>query len=316
MRRTNTERNGRHDSHQAGGRATQAGFLAIVLWATLALLSASVQRLPPFELLALTFAVGGALGLGRALLGGQMRAAFRQRPAVWALGVGTFFGYHSLYFVALKHAPAVHVSLIAYLWPLLLVLFSGRQGGAGRSILGATMGLAGVMLLLLRDGTANAGHADGVVGYVAALACAFIWSGYSALNRRFPEVPPVAVTAFCLATALLGSIVHLALEPTVVPDAREALAMAALGLGPIGAAFFFWDHGTKHGDLRMLGVLSYATPLLSTLLLVAFGIAHFSWPVALACAFITGGAFIASRKQGEKKVAGGVDPRPSGSTPG
>jgi drug/metabolite transporter (DMT)-like permease len=46
----------------------------------------------------------------------------------------------------------------------------------------------------------------------------------------------------------------------------------ALGIGPVGAAFFTWDIGMKRGDIQLLGVASYAAPLLSTLALVAAGI--------------------------------------------
>ena len=48
--------------------------------------------------------------------------------------------------------------------------------------------------------------------------------------------------------------------------------MLAQGLGPVGLAFYLWDMGMKHGNIRLIGVLSYATPLLSTLLLAAFGL--------------------------------------------
>jgi len=38
--------------------------------------------------------------------------------------------------------------------------------------------------------------------------------------------------------------------------------VVALGLGPVGLAFFTWDVGMKRGDIQMLGTLSYAAPLL------------------------------------------------------
>jgi len=274
-------------------RATRWGCLAIGLWATLAWFSTSARRLPPFQLLAMTFAVATALGLARmALVGGAWRA-FRQPLRVWLVGVGGLFGFHALYFVALAKAPAVHVSLIAYLWPLLIVVLSGTR--SARALVGAAMGFSGVLLLVV---THDRVHADvrpeHAAGYLAALACAFTWAGYSVLNRRFVTVPVDAVTGFCLVTAVLGGAVHAATEITVAPTPHEMVSAIALGLGPVGAAFFLWDHGTKHGDLPLLGVLSYATPLLSTLLLVVSGAAHASWSIALACLFIAGGAWLAS----------------------
>jgi drug/metabolite transporter (DMT)-like permease len=68
-----------------------------------------------------------------------------------------------------------------------------------------------------------------------------------------------------------------------------------LGVGPVGAAFFLWDIGMKRGDVALLGVLSYASPILSTALLVALGYADAAWTLALACALMLAAALIATR---------------------
>ena len=83
-------------------------------------------------------------------------------------------------------------------------------------------------------------------------------------------------------------------EQTVQPVGIEWLAILYLGLGPVGVAFFTWDYGVKRGDIKVLGAFSYAAPLLSTLLLVGFGLADPSWVLALACIFIVGGAVLAA----------------------
>ena len=72
-------------------------------------------------------------------------------------------------------------------------------------------------------------------------------------------------------------------------------AMLALGLGPVGAAFFTWDIGMKRGDIQLLGVASYAAPLLSTLVLIASGFAEPSLRIAIACVLVTGGAVLAAK---------------------
>ncbi len=51
----------------------------------------------------------------------------------------------------------------------------------------------------------------------------------------------------------------------------------------------------KKGDVAFLGVASYAAPVLSTLLLVAAGMAPASPVLAVACALIVVGALIAGR---------------------
>ncbi len=280
-------------------RATLIGGIAPLLWATLALLTTLARPVPAFQLVALTFAVAFAAALVKWSIEG--RAAFarlRQPGPVWLLGIGGLFLYHVFYFTALARAPAVDASLIAYLWPLLLVLFSSLLPGETLRwwhAAGAAAGLAGAVLLITGGGTVTF-RAEYAAGYGAAFACALTWSGYSVLSRRLGAVPTDVVGGFCGATAVLGLMFHLRFEETQWPaDPLGWAAIVGLGLGPVGAAFFAWDHGVKRGDIKALGALSYASPLLSTLLLIGFGRAEASWLIAAACLLIVGGALVAGR---------------------
>ena len=278
-------------------KATLIGALAVPLWAVLALFTTGAAGIPPFQLLALSFAVGACFNALLLMRRGLSAWRVLRQPArVWLLGVGGLFGYHWFYFIALSHAPAVQASLIAYLWPLLIVLFSALLPGERvrvSHILGVMLGLLGAALLLLGDGALDF-QSGYWLGYLAAIACALTWSSYSVLNRLFGGVSSDAVTGFCAVTALLGALCHVALEQTVWPSNSQWLAILGLGLGPVGAAFWVWDYGTKHGNIQVLGTLAYATPLLSTLLLIAFGQGQASWPVVIACGLIVGGALVAA----------------------
>src|SRR3546814_12255651 len=105
----------------------------------------------------MTFAVAFLVSLAvLAARGARAFAAWRQAPAVWALGAAGLFGYHFFYFVALGNAPAVDASLIAYPLPLLLVIFSALLPGAQlRSfpIFRPDLGLAGPDLLFINRDT-------------------------------------------------------------------------------------------------------------------------------------------------------------------
>ena len=85
-------------------------------------------------------------------------------------------------------------------------------------------------------------------------------------------------------------------EPTQWPQTTgQWLAVAALGIAPVGAAFYAWDIGMKRGDIRILGVASYVAPLLSTAFLVLAGYAAASMSLALAAALVAGGGLIAAK---------------------
>ncbi len=276
--------------------ATLIGLVAIALWALLALFTAASGTMPPFQLTAVTFLIGGSAGAVSWLWRPGAARALRQPLRVWALGVGGLFGYHALYFAALRLAPPAEAGLVNYLWPLLIVVFSGFLPGErlkGVHIAGAALGFAGVVALSLGSGLAA--RPEHVPGYLCAFVAAFVWAGYSVLSRRVSAVPTDAVAGFCLATSALSAGCHLAFETTVWPTgAAQWLAILALGLGPVGLAFYAWDIGMKRGDIRMLGVVSYATPVLSTLALVAGGYAEPTAALAMACALIVVGALVAS----------------------
>ncbi|TFH84912.1 EamA family transporter [Billgrantia azerbaijanica] len=275
-------------------RATAIGATTVFNWALLAALTQLAGPVPPFLLTALAFAIAFvcfALWLG--LRGESLAAPLRQPPAVWALGVGGLFGYHALYFVAQQNAPPANAGLISYLWPLLIVVFVALLPGERLKavhLVGALLGFGGAALLV--GGDVDAGGST--LGYAAAFACAFVWSGYSVLSRATRGVPTAAVGGFCLVTALLAALCHLLFEPSRWPQGIGWLGVIGLGLGPVGSAFFTWDLGVKHGDLRLLGLFAYFTPLLSTLVLIAAGYATATPLLALAAALITLGMLVGS----------------------
>ncbi|MEH6473265.1 MAG: EamA family transporter [Halopseudomonas sp.] len=284
-------------------RATFIGSISIVLWGALALLTRLTDgRIPAFQMMAMTFTVAFLLMSVRWWCQGHLGLRHLRQPVLaWLLGVGGYFGYHFCYFVAMSKAPAVEVSLLAYLWPLLIVLFAAFLPGEKlkkQHLLGALLALAGCWILI---GQGSSGFsAEHLPGYLLALTCALIWSSYSVASRLLRSVPTDAVGWFCAMTALLALICHLLWESTVWPqNAVQWVGVLGLGLGPVGIAFFTWDYGIKHGNLQLLGVLAYAAPLISVLLLVMAGDAEPSWALALACLAIIAGSALAgiSRKR-------------------
>ena len=278
-------------------KATLIGFTAILMWSFLAYLTDASGRMPPFQLSAITFAIGSLPGILTFILRPERIRQLRQPAKVWLTGVLGLFGYHFLYFTALRNAPAVEAGLIAYLWPLLIVVGSALLPGERLRwyhVVGALGGLAGTVLIVGKNGV-DFDPAYGF-GYLAAFLCAFTWAGYSLITRRFEAVSTDVVTGFCLATSILSALCHLGLETTVWPeDLPQWAAVVGLGLFPVGLAFYAWDHGVKNGDIQILGASSYAAPLLSTLILILFGPAEPSLRIAMACVLITGGAIIAAQ---------------------
>lgn len=269
---------------------------AIALWASLAALGVSLSHVPPFLLTGLALLVGSLIALPLSRFDWRQ---WRVPASTLALGVYGLFGFHFLLFIALRHAPPVQANLVNYLWPLGIVvmapLFLPGVSLTTRHLLAAVLGFAGAALAILGRG----GDGTGAVwawGYVPAAGSAFIWASYSLLTKRVTPFPTAAIGSFALASGLLSLLCHALLEPAVALSARDWGLIALLGLGPLGGAFFLWDAALKRGDARQIGVLSFLTPLLSTLALLWVRGETPSASVAVAAVMIIGAAVLATRR--------------------
>ena len=164
----------------------------------------------------------------------------------------------------------MEANLVNYLWPLLIVLLSPvllRDVTLGtRHVIAALMGLAGAALAIGAAPAALDGRA--LVGFALAAGSATTWACYSLLVRRVPPFSSWAIGGFALASGALALLCHALFEPAATWQAGDGWRLLLLGLGPMGAAFYLWDIAMKRGDPRIVGVLAYATPVLSTLLLL------------------------------------------------
>jgi drug/metabolite transporter (DMT)-like permease len=253
---------------------------------------------PPFHTTAITFAIGGALLLAFAVVRGRWQA-LSPHPKAFALALYGLFAYHALYFAALRLAPAAEANLIASLWALLTVLLSGLLPGHrlhGRHVVAALLGLAAAALLVGEIGAATDAFPSRLLGLGLAFACAFVWASYSVLSRLVAAIPSESLALPCLATSALALVAGLIFESwTPVPSTASWLALLLLGLGPVGAAFLLWDIGMKRGRIATLGVLAYASPIISTVLLVLLGLAEASFALGAACLMMVAAAVIAVR---------------------
>lgn len=268
---------------------------AIALWASLAALGVALSHVPPFLLTGMSLLVGSLIALPLSRF--DLRQWRVPLPTL-ALGIYGLFGFHFLLFLALRHAPPVQANLVNYLWPLGIVvmapLFLPGVTLTTRHVLAALMGFAGAALAIL-GGASDVGETRWAWGYLLALASAFIWASYSLLTQRVRHFPTAAIGSFALASGLLSLLCHAWLEPAVNLTAQDLLLIAVLGLGPLGGAFFLWDAALKRGDARQIGVLSFLTPLLSTVTLLLVRGEAPSLAVGLAALLIVGAAVAATR---------------------
>ena len=275
---------------------TAFGLLAILSWGLLAVLSTYSKAIAPFQLLALCFLIATLLIYIKRFFKSEKLFIKPQLTSMqWIVGISGLFGFHFCYFMAIRNAPVIEVSLIAYLWPLFLGIYVAPSAYIKRAIFGGILGFVGVANIMQGDFQFDFNNSN-VIGYLFALGCAFIWSGYSwfiSVNKSRTD----DISWITLVSALLALLSHLFLEDSNWSlSAVEWTAVILLGLGPVGGAFYLWEIGMKSGNKTLLASCSFFTPALSALALYIFSLSEFSYEIIAALVLILFGAAITNSR--------------------
>jgi drug/metabolite transporter (DMT)-like permease len=262
---------------------------AVLLWASLATLSAGLAHIPPLLMTGIGLLIGSLLALP---LSRFQLSKLKVSPKLLAIGVYGLFGFHLALFAALQNAPAVQANLVNYLWPLLIVILAPAFTGGTlklKHVLSAVAGFVGAALAILSGAQLSGGLE---IGYLYALIAAVIWATYSLLTKRFGAFSTSAIGTFAFVSGLLAIAAHFVFEPAASITSADWLILVVMGLGPLGGAFYLWDYALKHGSAQRVGLISFATPLLSTLfLLLSSG--QIPTPLLLvSAALIVGAAYV------------------------
>lgn len=252
-------------------------FAGIGFWSTNALAgSTALERMPVsvvmlVQFAAATLALGVIRGVQRARAGPSPTAPSRSdRRYSLALGGLGFGGTMFLQYLGFAFAPVVEANIIAYGWPMFAAVWlaiASPDRGTRLGLMLAGTGFVGVGLII----TGGAGLQGGgsVLGYAAALGSALCMAFYSLGSGR-NRVPALDVMLRGGVLGFAASLVLLlALGDTPQPS-WSWLAAAYVGLGPCAAGYLAWSAAMARSGGR-LAPLGYATPLLSSLLLLLSG---------------------------------------------
>lgn len=270
------------------------GIVAIFMWGSLALLGSHTKDIPAFQLLSLCFFISALIMLVKRISTKQPVFTLPKLSVTqWWVGVGALFGFHFCYFMALKQAPAIEVSLISYLWPILFALMLSTKANILRCIVGSSISFIGVSVIIL-SGHSLSFNTDYAIGYGLAFSCAVIWSSYSwFMSTTDNNIDDIGWLSFGVACVSLCA--HLLLEQSQWTFSfAQWVWILLLGIGPVGGAFYCWDAGVKHGNKTLLASLSFLTPVMSSLFLTVFGVIAFSPYLVMSLLFILFGGAVAN----------------------
>ncbi len=267
---------------------------AVLLWASLASLGVTLGNIPPLLMTGVGLLVGSLIALP--FSGFQLRKLLVPKKALF-IGVYGLLGFHLALFAALQLAPAVQANLLNYLWPLLLVLLAplfSKTRLRPSHVFAGLLGFAGASIAILSSGGDGA-RPEYLLGYVFATAAAVIWATYSLLSSRLGDLSSYSVGSYAFVSGLLALGLHFVFENSVDFQATDLALLLVMGLGPLGGAFYLWDYALKNGNPQRAGIISFATPVLSTTLLLLVSGQALTLEILLAAALIVIAAVIGRR---------------------
>ena len=270
------------------------GYLSLIMWSFGAVFTALIKNLPVFQTLFLVFSISFLL-IALKLTLTHTWYRIKQPWFLWLIGIIGMFGNEYLFIAAFKHAPAVQVDLINYLWPIMVIVFSGllpNETFKIKYVFAAFIGFYGVFILITNGEGIHGFHVEYWQGYCLAFLEAFVWTAYTLFARHYRTVPTEMVGMYYGVSALIACFFHFFTEPSVMPSLGQIGILCLMGLTTQGAAYLLWDIGVKQGHFKLLSLLSYGNPVLSVFFLVLFGLATANHAVILACLLVSSGAVI------------------------
>jgi drug/metabolite transporter (DMT)-like permease len=253
-----------------------AAFSAIAIWSLNAAAGGvALARLSVLQVLACQFGAAFlVLICFRVLTSGTPTVTSPGRRERLALiGVVGLSGTIVLQYVAFATAPLLAANAIAYAWPLMvagwMALAPGMRGSHVSLALTA-VGFVGVVVLFAsRQDTGQGGSAP-LLGYVAALGSAVAMAGYTLTAGRSG-----ARTADLLlvgtGAGALGTVPAALLQGDAWSPAWAVALALGIGVAMMALGYGLWTHAMAHPIGARLAPAAYATPLLSTGVLLATG---------------------------------------------
>lgn len=277
-------------------KATIFGVFSLLFWAAGAVLTTNLKSIPVFEILSIVFTISFALTAIK-LTYYQEWHKLKQPLLVSIIGFLGIYGNDLLYIAAFKHAPPVQADLINYLWPVLVILFLGLlpdERFSPKHLIATFLGFLGVYIAITNGHGISDIRFEYWCGYLLAFTDAVVWTVYTLVARIYKDRPVEMVGLYCGVGAVMSIYLHFHLENTLLPSFTQSLTLFVMGITTQGLAYFFWDYSVKNGRVKFLTTFSYFMPVISVLLLIAFGKGEFTKPVFEAMVLITLAMFVAN----------------------
>ncbi len=280
-------------------KATIIGQAALVIWSLSACCTMALSGIPAFEILSGIFISGFvASSIINTIKGNWSDASGRPKYLILA-GILGIIGNDIFYILSFKHAPAIQVDLIVYLWPMMVLILSSlflNEKTGIHHIFACILAFLGVYILLTADSETGLFHPQYLIGYACAFASALLWSIYIIISRKYAKSTPELFAIYCGVGAIFSLVMHFNFETTVMPSFWQGVILIVMGVATHSFAYYGWDFAIKRGHFKLLSILPYGNPILSVLALIFFGFADLTIEVLISTLMVFAAGAVAGLK--------------------
>jgi len=271
-------------------KATIIGQAALLIWAMSASGAVALSALPAFEILSGLFISGFISSSIMNTTRGNWKNVTSRPKYLLLAGIVGIIGNDIFYILAFKYAPAVHVSLISCLWPMLVLILATivlNENIRLHHMLACLLGFSGVYVLLTTDTNVSILKKEYWFGYLCAFASAILWSIYMTVSRKYAKLAPELFSIYCGIGSIFSITIHLGFEVTVIPSFTQGMILLIMGVTTHSIAYYGWDFAIKKGNFKLLNILPYGNPVLSVLALIFFGFAELTEAVFISTLMVS-----------------------------
>ncbi|MGE8643599.1 aromatic amino acid DMT transporter YddG [Acinetobacter vivianii] len=195
---------------------------------------------------------------------------------------------------------AIEVSIINYLWPSLtifaFVIFKELKFNLF-IIVGLVFSVSGIIFIQAgNDGfsfqSIAANFDSNPVSYILAFFSAITWTTYCVVTKKMSNGHnPISVFFIILAITLWLKLLF-SHEPLVFPTEPMIFLYILLAGSAVGLGYAAWNVGIIHGNIPILVIASYFTPVISSVIAMFVLQTHLSTIFWQGTAMVTLGSFI------------------------
>ncbi|MGE8644916.1 aromatic amino acid DMT transporter YddG [Acinetobacter vivianii] len=255
--------------------ATLIGLSAIVMWASMVgLLKQVSQSLGPDLSITLVYSLSAILVLIIFRF-----PDFKRIPKNYLLLSTILFVIYELCFsFAIAYSEtaqqAIEVSIINYLWPSLtifaFVCFKELKFNI-LIVMGLLLSISGIILIQAGNGDFSLNRVmqnfdRNPLSYILAFIGAVIWAFYCVVTKKMSRgYNPISI--FFIVVALTLWVKFLGTHPREIPEIHISTFFSLfIAACTVGLGYAAWNIGIIHGNITVIVVASYFTPVISSLI--------------------------------------------------